>query len=50
MSKPLDLSADEFCDKYNCIGCSKMFAFWLDEEYEEPHCELVEDEKAARHE
>lgn len=34
--KPLDLSADEFCNKYNCIGCSKMFAFWLDEEYEEP--------------
>lgn len=35
--KPLDLSADdEFCENYNCHGCSKLFAFWLDEEYEEP--------------
>lgn len=35
--KPLDLSADdEFCKNYNCHGCSKLFAFWLDEEYEEP--------------
>lgn len=35
--KPLDLSADdEFCGNYNCHGCSKLFAFWLDEEYEEP--------------
>lgn len=34
--KPFNnMTADEFCDKYNCIGCSKMFAFWLDEEYEE---------------
>ena len=32
--KPLDLSADdEFCGNYNCHGCSKLFAFWLDEEY-----------------
>lgn len=35
--KPLDLSVDgEFCENYNCHGCSKLFAFWLDEEYEEP--------------
>lgn len=35
--KPLDLSADdEFCKNYNCHGCSKLFAFWLDEEYKEP--------------
>lgn len=35
--KPFNnMTAEEFCDKYNCIGCSKMFAFWLDEEYEEP--------------
>lgn len=35
--KPFNnMTADEFCDKYNCIGCSKMFAFWLDEEYIEP--------------
>lgn len=35
--KPLDLSADgEFCENYNCHGCSKLFAFWLDEEYIEP--------------
>lgn len=35
--KPLDLSADdEFCGNYNCHGCSKLFAFWLDEEYTEP--------------
>lgn len=34
--KPFDLSANEFCEKYNCHGCSKLFAVWLDEEYEEP--------------
>ena len=34
--KPLGLSASEFCEQYNCNGCSKFFAFWLDEEYVEP--------------
>lgn len=35
--KLLDPSPDDvFCGNYNCHGCSKLFAFWLDEEYTEP--------------
>ncbi len=40
--KPLDLSANEFCEKYNCYGCSNLFAFWLDEEYVEPQKPAVD--------
>lgn len=27
-------SSDEFCDRNNCVGCTKLFAFWLNGEYE----------------
>lgn len=29
-------SSENFCSTNSCEGCSKLFAFWLDEEYEEP--------------
>lgn len=29
-------SNDEFCDRNDCVGCLKLFAFWLDEDYEAP--------------
>lgn len=29
-------SSDEFCDRNNCVGCTKLFAFWLNGEYEAP--------------
>lgn len=29
------------CGGVTCIDCAKMFAFWLDEEYEEPHTDWV---------
>lgn len=27
-------SNDEFCDRNNCVGCTNLFAFWLDGDYE----------------
>lgn len=29
-------SSDEFCDRNNCVGCTNLFAFWLDGDYEAP--------------
>ena len=29
-------SNDEFCDRNDCVGCLKLFAFWLDGGYEAP--------------
>ena len=34
--KPSNLNETDFCERYSCQSCSKLFAFWLDEEYEEP--------------
>ena len=34
--KPFNLNETDFCERYSCQSCSKLFAFWLDEEYEEP--------------
>lgn len=28
--------SDEFCVRNNCIGCTNLFAFWLDGEYNKP--------------
>lgn len=32
------------CGMLSCVVCSKIFAFWLDEEYEEEHKEEYEEE------
>lgn len=29
-------SSEDFCKTRSCEGCSKLFAFWLEEEYIEP--------------
>ena len=29
-------SSENFCSTNSCEGCSKLFAFWLDEDYEAP--------------
>lgn len=29
-------SSENFCSTNSCEGCSKLFAFWLDEDYEVP--------------
>lgn len=29
-------SSDEICTKIGCTGCMKLFAFWLDGDYEAP--------------
>ena len=29
-------SSEKFCSTNSCEGCSKLFAFWLEEEYIEP--------------
>lgn len=29
-------SSEKFCITNSCEGCSKLFAFWLDEDYEAP--------------
>lgn len=34
--KPFNLNETDFCERYSCQSCSKLFAFWLDEEYIEP--------------
>lgn len=28
--------SEDFCSTNSCEGCSKLFAFWLDEDYEAP--------------
>lgn len=33
--------SDEFCDRNNCVGCTNLFAFWLDGEYEAPPTDWV---------
>lgn len=30
-------SSENFCSTNSCEGCSKLFAFWLDGDYEAPH-------------
>lgn len=30
-------SSENFCSTNSCEGCSKLFAFWLDGEYNKPH-------------
>lgn len=32
---------DELCQRDECEACLKLFAFWLDEEYEEPEVDWV---------
>lgn len=29
--------SEDFCSTNSCEGCSKLFAFWLDGDYEAPH-------------
>lgn len=29
-------SSEEFCERNNCVGCTNLFAFWLDGEYNKP--------------
>lgn len=33
--------SDEFCVRNNCIGCTNLFAFWLDGEYNKPTTEWM---------
>lgn len=33
--------SDEFCVRNNCIGCTNLFAFWLDGEYNKPPTEWM---------
>lgn len=33
--------SDEFCVGNNCVGCTNLFAFWLDGEYEAPPTDWV---------
>lgn len=33
--------SDEFCVRNNCIGCTNLFAFWLDGEYNKPPTDWV---------
>lgn len=30
-------SSENFCSTNSCEGCSKLFAFWMDGDYEAPH-------------
>lgn len=34
-------SSDEFCESNRCVGCLKLFAFWLDGDYEAPPTDWV---------
>lgn len=34
-------SSESFCGTNSCEGCSKLFAFWLDEEYNKPPTDWV---------
>lgn len=34
-------SSEDFCKTRSCEGCSKLFAFWLDGEYEAPPTDWV---------
>lgn len=34
-------SSENFCSTNSCEGCSKLFAFWLDAEYDKPPTDWV---------
>lgn len=34
-------SSENFCSTNSCEGCSKLFAFWLDAEYDKPATDWV---------